>query len=768
MQALPRQPYFAGVRRAVAALEELGAPLLVEDAAALRRLESTRQADAVEAAERLLGRYTIARVELDEFGYARTRPGGAEPVLIEHGWRLFLVRVENPYHLQERLLVSGTTVPGITSNMAPANISGPFTLSQKASLVDRQNKAAFLEELWLSTEIHGASPLSGFDVEYRVLQLFSRDHGARSAYLSFSLVDDADALTEGRQGTEVLFDCLPSRDIALSILDDDGLGCVASLEIRDLHGRVYPPQAMRIAPDMRFHPQIYRGDGETVRLPDGDYDISFWRGPEYLRTRSRVSVSADSAEFRVRLVRWIDPAKFGWYAGETHIHAAGCAHYEVPTEGVGPETMIRQVRGEGLSVGNILTWGPGYYHQRQFFTGQAISPVAALEEPALQVANNARWTPTVTDKDSESVIRYDLEVSGFPSSHSGHLVLLRLQDQDYPGTNKIEDWPSWNLPILQWAKANGALAGFAHCAVGMAVDSTSLPNYLIPKFNGIGTNEAIIDVTFGAVDFLSGCEVLPAYELNAWYHMLNCGYRVAMVGETDYPCITDDRPGLGRSYVELEERPTGNAGYEAWIDGLGGNSYFGDGRSHFFDLRVRDRELSGHEVRLDAKGDVTVTASIAAWLEPEITAETDSVRSSPAFVKPVWHLERARLDDSREVFVEVVVNGEAADRQRILADGSPVDVAFDLTIDTSSWVALRILPSGHTQPIFVTVDDQPVRASEESARWCGDCVDKIWQVKSPFIRESELDEARRAYDHARRAYSTIAAECRALRDASPS
>ena len=46
-------------------------------------------------------------------------------------------------------------------------------------------------------------------------------------------------------------------------------------------------------------------------------------------------------------------------------------------------------------------------------------------------------------------MRYDLEVSGFPSSHAGHLVLLRLKDQDYPGTKALEDWPTWDLPILQ-------------------------------------------------------------------------------------------------------------------------------------------------------------------------------------------------------------------------------------------------------------------------------------------------------------------------------
>lgn len=763
MGAIEHQPFFASVSRAVAAMAQLGSPLSDGDAAEIQRLSFATSGASVGEAERILSRYTIARVALDAHGYATTTAGGAEPVLVENGWSLFLVRVENPHHVSAPLLVSGTTVPGINSNLAPATVSAPFSLSQKAWLADRQIKGAFIEDLWLAASIHGEQPLSGFDVEYRVVQLFSRNRGERSAYLAFSLVDDPDALTEGRQGLQIDFHCASSREVTLRILDHDARGCVASLVIRDGNGRVYPPQAMRIAPDMRFQPQIYRGDGESVWLPDGDYDITVWRGPEYLSKTTGFTVSAESTVFTTRLERWIDPGTYGWYPGETHIHGAGCAHYEIPTEGVGPETMIRQVRGEALAVGSVLTWGPGYYHQRQYFTGAAISPVAGLEEPDLQRANNARWVPSITETDDESVIRYDLEVSGFPSSHSGHIVLLGLANQDYPGTDVIEDWPSWNLPVLQWGRADGALAGFAHCAIGMAVDSEELPNLEIPAFDGIGTNEAIIDVTHGAVDFLSGCEVVPVFELNAWYHMLNCGFRVLMVGETDYPCITDDRPGLGRTYVNVESRPRGDAGFRAWLGGLrDGESYFGDGRIHFLSTRVAGHESTAREIRIAKPSTLTVNATVAAWLEPEQTSATEAIRRSPAFTKPVWHLERARIDTTREVEVELVVNGEVAAVQRIVADGSATDIAFDVEVSQSSWLALRCLPSGHTQPLFVTVAGAPVRASEESALWCRSCVDKIWDVKSRFIRPEERAAARDAYDHARTVYESIAEECREL------
>src|SRR5262249_12570621 len=178
----------------------------------------------------------------------------------------------------------------------------------------------------------------------------------------------------------------------------DGRACVASLTIKDNAGRICPPMAMRIAPDMAFQPQVYRADGESLCLPDGEYLIESKRGPEYLSARKTIGVDAGHTRIDVRLQRWIDPAKWGWYSGDTHLHAAGCAHYELPTEGVSPETMVRHVRGEGLAIGEVLTWGPGYYYQKQFFSGHAVSPVATLEHPKLQIANNANGTRTPSRK----------------------------------------------------------------------------------------------------------------------------------------------------------------------------------------------------------------------------------------------------------------------------------------------------------------------------------------------------------------------------------
>jgi hypothetical protein len=394
--------------------------------------------------------------------------------------------------------------------------------------------------------------------------------------------------------------------------------------------------------------------------------------------------------------------------------------------------MMRQILGESLNVGSVLTWGPCYYHQKQFFTG-------------------------LDDKLSRPgrLMHYDLEVSGFPSSHAGHLVLLGLKDQDYPGTARIEDWPSWGLPILRWARGQGAVVGFAHSGWGLQVKTAELPNDEMPGFDSIGANEYIVDVTHpDSVDFISTVDTPHVWELNIWYHTLNVGFRTRISGETDFPCIYGQRVGIGRTYA----KPEGGLTFPAYLDALrDGRSYVSDGRSHLIDLTVNGQGVgtNGGELRLPAAGTVNVTVQVAALLD---AAPDEKVRSAPYDQQPYWDVERARVGVSREVPVELVVNGRAAARRTVAADGQLRPVTFDVPIQKSSWLAVRILPSAHSNPLFVTVGGAPIRASRRSARWCLAAVDQCWSQKRPQIREAERDAARQAYEHAREVYRRLLAE----------
>jgi hypothetical protein len=243
------------------------------------------------------------------------------------------------------------------------------------------------------------------------------------------------------------------------------------------------------------------------------------------------------------------------------------------------------------------------------------------------------------------------------------------------------------------------------------------------------------------------------WELNIWYHTLNCGYRTRISGETDFPCIYGERVGLGRSYVRLE----GKLDFDRWCEGIrNGRNYVGDGKSHLLEFKVGDVAMgeNGSELRLAEPGTVRATAKVAALLDER---PHPSIRSRPYEQQPYWHIERARIGDTREVPVEVIVNGYPVATRNVIADGKTRDIAFDVPIQRSSWVALRILPSSHTNPVFVLVGGKPIRASRRSAEWCLKSVDQCWSQKQKVIAAAELEDAKAAYEHARVAYRSILA-----------
>ena len=79
-----------------------------------------------------------------------------------------------------------------------------------------------------------------------------------------------------------MFQIEPSHDVTLRVRDEHGQPAIASFLVHDQLGRVYPARSKRLAPDFFFQDQVYRGDGETVRLPAGQYTFTCGRGPEYL------------------------------------------------------------------------------------------------------------------------------------------------------------------------------------------------------------------------------------------------------------------------------------------------------------------------------------------------------------------------------------------------------------------------------------------------------------------------------------------------------
>jgi hypothetical protein len=754
--AVEPQPLIAQARRVVEALAYLGSPLPPKDRQALEACFGQADAKAASGSiQRILDQYCLFNVDINPEERVAVTRGLAKPQLIEKGWRQFLVKVHNQ--------AGSTAVLSVVSPNALSLFSGALRGSNMSTESDRVYRGAGREppgppyDRWLDLQSFDRQPLSpelsGLEVEYRIVALYSRDSGRREAKISFG-VGQGSQDVGFRNEIDLLFECQPAHEVRLRILDENGNPTTASLLIRDAAGRTYPSPAKRLAPDFSFQPVIYRSDGERLSLPEGEYSVEFRRGPESLAQKQVLAVGPGTKEWSFRVARWIDPSRFGWWSGDHHIHAAGCAHYTDPTQGVLPADMERQCEGEDLKVGAVLTYGPCFDYQKQFFSG---GDDAASSYPYL--------------------LHYDIEVSGFGSERSGHLCLLGLKDQMYPGATSDANWPTVCLMILRWAKAQGAVTGTAHSGWGLQpaafsdtavalsdsaqeirVQSETLPNYVIPPFNGIGANEYVVDVTHTvpgpdgkmvpAVDFYSTVNTPYVWELNMWYHALNCGYRTRISGETDFPCIYQQRVGMGRSYVRMD----GPLTYAGWCEGIRqGRSYVSDGKSHLMNFAANGAPVgaNGSEIRLAAPGRVALAADVAALL-PVIPDPALAGRAMGD--QPYWDLERARIGATRTVPVEVVVNGRPVARKELIADGRISHLEFEVPVERSSWIALRILGSAHTNPFFVLVGDQPIRASRKSAEWCLKCVDQCWSQKQRFIRTADQAEALAAYEHARQEY----------------
>ena len=161
-------------------------------------------------------------------------------------------------------------------------------------------------------------------------------------------------------------------------------------------------------------------------------------------------------------------------------------------------------------------------------------------------------------------------------------------------------------------------------------------------------------------------------------------------------------------------------------------------------------------MKLEKPATVKVSAKVAARLNEKPNSE---LQKRGYDQKPYWDIERSRIGETRQVPLEVIVNGYPVAKKNIDANGAMQDVDFDIPINRSSWVALRILPSSHTNPIFVLVDGKPIRASKRSAEWCLKGVDRCWSQKDRFIKDNEKEDAKTAYAQARETYQRLVSEC---------
>lgn len=788
------QPLAANVFRVMQALDFLGAPIMTESE--IERLnEAARERDS-ERIQELLDRHVLFMVEINPEVRIKVSRGPGSTVIQQGAFKPLLIKVLNQSTSTQQL--------NISSPQSGPSYAGVARLSmdrqQQQHLRENENVSGRTDR-FLELEMYHQPPmtrnLSGLEIEYAIALIFSSEAGKREATIGFDMGEGTQDL--GFRGElPVLFDIQRAVAVALSIEDHDGSAATGRFLFLDRLGHVYPPQARRLAPDLFFQKQIYRHDEEVVFLPPGELTMYYGRGPEYRWLRRSITIPAKPEHrLKVRLQRWINPMNYGFYGGDHHIHAAGCAHYQSPTQGVLAKDMFRQVAGEGLNVGCILTWGPGFDFQKNFFASK-IDPVS---QPL-------------------TVVKYDIEVSGFGSQALGHVCLLNLQEQIYPGANGSSGWPTWTTPVLRWAKSQGAVTGYAHSGSGLQVNPSAaagrliagldrnidslisnmesengllpedfktadsnkngslseselvasvdraadrLPNFAIPELNSVGAQEIFVTTALGLCDFISAMDTSRLLEWNCWYHLINCGFPLKVSGETDFPCMSGTRVGQGRVYVQMGD--VARVDFADWCRGLAdGNSYVSDGYAHALHFSVNGK-TAGETVSLPEPATVKIQAKVAFSLETPIEAAYGGVMpvGGMRLVGDTVNKHESSSPNGTVIQnttrkVELVVNGRPVAAKEVTADNQEYDLEFEVEVNQSSWIALRHFPQMHTNPVNIILGGKPIRASRKSAEWCIECIEQLWRVRGQRIAPKERAVARKTFDRAIERYRKIALE----------
>ena len=150
----------------VEALEYLGNPLAQS---AKEKLQAATQNPNKEAAiaeiQKVLDPLCLIGIQINPESRVKVSPGPASPELVRQGWRQFLIKVQNE--------------AGVTTELRCESPNAkPLANSPKGEVDDR----------WLELQLFNSQPLtknlSGLGLEYRIIQLYSRDAGKREAQLN--------------------------------------------------------------------------------------------------------------------------------------------------------------------------------------------------------------------------------------------------------------------------------------------------------------------------------------------------------------------------------------------------------------------------------------------------------------------------------------------------------------------------------------------------------------------------------------------------------
>jgi O-glycosyl hydrolase len=400
------------------------------------------------------------------------------------------------------------------------------------------------------------------------------------------------------------------------------------------------------------------------------------------------------------------PEPENWYAGDIHIHR-NCGDV---TSIISETELTTMMEPNDLVVISVLAdMGNGEVKDSRTDLPRVSGADATYSKPGRIVHWDAEW---------------HFDPVGVTFEHKalgGHIVLLGLSEAH-------QIWDESAYKILEWGKSQDAVVGFCH----MQYLNDTIQNDLtccIPV-------DYPVEAALGTIDFLAEDVWLNDAAINAYYKLLNCGFRLGWAAGTDFPC-NESRPfGSLLTYVQVKDQPMT---YRKWIEGIknGRTVVTTNGHVEFLDLKINKVNGPGDEIKL--KGKKTVDIEVG-WTSVKVLTGR----------------------------VEIVCNGKVIARQtRTAKPVEPVYLKTRLKVDQSSWICARRMDEtghqSHTAPVYITIKNSPVRASAEDARFFMKWIDNILDNIAPGrpwnqYFTHDLDSVQNRYRGAKDIYEKIMIE----------
>ncbi len=407
-----------------------------------------------------------------------------------------------------------------------------------------------------------------------------------------------------------------------------------------------------------------------------------------------------------------------WFAGDAHVHRGiGCGRAN-EKEMLTSQELLDMMKVNNLSVISVLSdIGNGEIK----YAEKDIPRMTGNDDPVSTPDHIVHWDAE-WHYDPQGVT-FERKVIG------GHLILLGLKQGGQP-------FAQYTYPIFEWAKDRGGIGGYAHMQY--------LPFAFYPPPDGIPLSldccaplEYPVETALGSSSFLTEDVHGSDSAMQAYYRVLNCGFRPGLAAGTDYSCNYLEPLGTLLTYVRI---PGGKLTYDKWIEGIakGRTVVSRNAHNEFLDLKVNESAQPGDEIRLDGNG--------------------------PVRVRVEWRSLKDAVGR-----IEVVQNGSVVASQTAeVAPGTPAVFETTLNFRQSGWIAARRMDwqnghQTHTGAVFVVVKGQPIRASASDAEFFVKWIDNLIQQTSPggawsTYLSHDRDAAQTRYRKARAIFEEIARE----------